>query len=1148
MADGHIKIAIEVDGKEVDVASKSLDNLEDAGIKGGKGAKAAEDGLKGVGEESTKASGNVKKFVASLGLVAIGAAAFKILKSSMDDAITRFDTLNQFPKVMQQIGFTAEESENAISKLSEGIEGLPTKLDDVTSTAQQLAVMTGDLDGAVDTTLALNNAFLASSASTSDAQRGLQQYVQMLAKGEVDLQSWRTLQETMGVALNDVAESFGYAGESAQNDLYDALKAGDITFNDFNAKLVELSNETGGFGDRAKTASTGIATSFQNLKTAVARGLVGIITSFNELSIAVTGNDIAENIDGMKHIIIAAFKVINGAVEMSIPVFKLLATVISALLSVAQSLAPVLIGMAAAFAIHAVINGATKALESFSKATILSTTVSKTSAATTKILAAAQKTYTGILTAANVVQGVLTGRITLSTAAMLAKAAASKLLGTALKVMSGPVGWVTLGVGALAGAVVGVVKWFNKATEEGERLTAETEELGNATDELTESIDGNAESYKKSQVEIEGSAKANEDLAKKISDLAGQENRSAAEKEMLIAYTDQLNESVEGLNLSYDEEADALNMSSEQMQARLDLFSEQETANEAMERLVEITKEQNEAEAMLAENNELQRESNQLHDDGVIKKGEHKEAIADLEEQEQALMETIKALGDEQELTEEQMVESMEAITAATESGVANQIILFDDLSESQQATIENMKATWGDYKDAATDMFDTLSDEAELTVSEMTANLEENQRVIGEWSEGIATLAERGVDEGLLNTLREAGPESAGHVKELVNASDAELDKLSESFSQGGKSATDALSKSLGIEETEIMNAVGHLVTDTEQSLKDQIKASNFEDIGGAIPEGVEEGMVGGTDAIGEAAKKMAEVADNMFKAEAGIQSPSTVFTESGKNLSEGVALGINDGYSVVEEAIQKLFSKIKDESSEMLESIDKDHKRHIVQISNSLSKLVSVTSKGMTDMLKKMKDGSKLQTTAMKKLATDITSPFKNTKSQFNSVGANAMTGLNQGLIGGRANVLATARGIANSITGTMKSALRIHSPSRVMEDDVGWEVSAGVALGMEKNSSVIDKAISGINNKIMRMGTPEMALGISGGGAMSAGHSIINNYSSGGGSQSPKTVTNNSKPTVYIEKIENHSDSDIPKILEESAWILSREDKRL
>src|SRR5699024_4862842 len=156
---------------------------------------------------------------------------------------------------MQLMGFDAQDSEKAINKLSDGIQGLPTTLDSVASTTQRIAMMTGDLDGAVDTTLALNNAFLASGASTADAERGLEQYVQMLAKGEVDLQSWRTLQETMPIALNETAKAFGFTGKSAQNDLYEALKEGNITFDEFNEKLVELSNETGGFAEVAKEAT-----------------------------------------------------------------------------------------------------------------------------------------------------------------------------------------------------------------------------------------------------------------------------------------------------------------------------------------------------------------------------------------------------------------------------------------------------------------------------------------------------------------------------------------------------------------------------------------------------------------------------------------------------------------------------------------------------------------------------------------------------------------------------------------------------------------------------------------------------------------------------------------------------------------------------
>lgn len=206
----------------------------------------------------------------------------RMITNSLDGAISRYDTLNNFPRVLQLLGFDAEDSEKAIQRLSDGIDGLPTTLDDVASTTQRIAGMTGDLDGAVETTLALNNAFLASGSSSADAQRGLEQYVQMLSKGEVDLQSFRSLQETMPIALNQVAEAFGMTGESAQNDLYDALKAGDVTFDEFNSKLIELSNTTGGFADMARESTGGIATSWQNMKTAVVKGVTDVIGAIDE--------------------------------------------------------------------------------------------------------------------------------------------------------------------------------------------------------------------------------------------------------------------------------------------------------------------------------------------------------------------------------------------------------------------------------------------------------------------------------------------------------------------------------------------------------------------------------------------------------------------------------------------------------------------------------------------------------------------------------------------------------------------------------------------------------------------------------------------------------------------------------------------------
>ncbi len=297
MADGKVVIDVDLESKAAEKSADRLGSKLDGAFQDKNGRWRAANGrfltmkekaemlgksVGGIEKQGTRASFGIGKLVTSLGLVALASKGIQMVTNALDGAISRYDTLNSFPLVMEQIGFSSQDADKAIQRLSDGIDGLPTTLDSVAGTAQRIAVMTGDLDGAVETTLALNNAFISSGSDSANAARGLDQYVQMLAKGEVDLQSWRTLQETMGVALNDTAKAFGFAGKSAQNDLYDALKEGEITFDDFNAKLIELSNSQDGFADRARTSSGGIRTAWTNVKTAVVKGVADVIGSLDE--------------------------------------------------------------------------------------------------------------------------------------------------------------------------------------------------------------------------------------------------------------------------------------------------------------------------------------------------------------------------------------------------------------------------------------------------------------------------------------------------------------------------------------------------------------------------------------------------------------------------------------------------------------------------------------------------------------------------------------------------------------------------------------------------------------------------------------------------------------------------------------------------
>lgn len=296
----------------------------------------------GLGKDTQKTNTYILDIAKGVGVFKLVDAGVGMVKDSLGGAISRFDTLNKYPTVMQALGYSAQDVDKSMQKLSDGIEGLPTSLDEIVASTQQFAISTGSLEKGTDTAVALNNAFLASGASTANASRGMEQYRQMLGRGEVDMQSWRSVLETMPIGMDKVAKSFREQGVNSTNDLYDALKDGNITFDEFNNRLIELNEGVGGFADLAQKNSKGIATSFANIRTAVVKNVEKMIRAFDEGLQGAGFGSIAENLDKVKGLVNDVFGVIIKAVP---PALKM----ISDLINTIKPFTPVILGLLAAY-------------------------------------------------------------------------------------------------------------------------------------------------------------------------------------------------------------------------------------------------------------------------------------------------------------------------------------------------------------------------------------------------------------------------------------------------------------------------------------------------------------------------------------------------------------------------------------------------------------------------------------------------------------------------------------------------------------------------------------------------------------------------------------------------------------------------------
>ena len=122
------------------------------GVDGKKaGSKVGSLFTKGVdsGMSGLKTSMTSRFSAATVAIGNIAARAFtgamSAVASSMDSAINRVDIIENFPKVMTSLGYSAEESAASMNIMKQAVDGLPTRLQDVTTNVQTLAATMGNL-------------------------------------------------------------------------------------------------------------------------------------------------------------------------------------------------------------------------------------------------------------------------------------------------------------------------------------------------------------------------------------------------------------------------------------------------------------------------------------------------------------------------------------------------------------------------------------------------------------------------------------------------------------------------------------------------------------------------------------------------------------------------------------------------------------------------------------------------------------------------------------------------------------------------------------------------------------------------------------------------------------------------------------------
>ena len=356
--------------------------------------------------------------------------------------------------------------------------------------------------------------------------------------------------------------------------------------------------------------------------------------------------------------------------------------------------------------------------------------------------------------------------------------------------------------------------------------------------------------------------------------------------------------------------------------------------------------------------------------------------------------------------TEAQALSNAEADN--TTSKLGEEITAFNGLSESQQQLaidISNSVLTMQQNLQSSVEqqmgLFDTLNTGVETSMAEIIAGLDSQITGVQTWEQNLNTLIDWGINQDLLQTLIEAGPQTGSAVQAIVNAGSDQIGLLNEKWSmkESVMNVTNEAGQTLKEKGTEyIGQAIANLegATQTDLDALSTVMSDGFRDIGTFSSQGLAEGIQEAASQATDAAEVLGEDVLDKLGNVMQIGSPSKITTDYGKWIDEGLQNGID---------------------------------RNAIGVRNAAGKL----GKGATEAVK---------------------SGARDTR----SIGMNIAYGIRDGINLGASSVINAAANMAARAAQAAKNTLQIHSPSKVFEE-IGAYTTEGFAQGIENSAAMAE-----------------------------------------------------------------------------------------
>lgn len=721
----------------------------------------------------------------------------------------------------------------------------------------------------------------------------------------------------------------------------------------------------------------------------------------------------------------------------------------------------------------------------------------------------------GALSAKNILLALKSKQIGIATAAQM-------LFNKAIA--ANPIGAAVVGITAAVTALKLLGNYLNNIPSAYKEAAEEAKKLSDKHKDVIKSSESLRNSFDKSTLASQSQSDEARRLVARLKDLESQSGDTRNKQWLMAKVVEELTTKYPELNVQLDKTGTAIKGSVDAIESQIDAMEKAAKVAAYKEMLTDLYKQQMENNLAMAENAQ---EQQKLIDSGLAYRESTTGLTGDISYQTEGfrlLTESHSALYDEQEALNGQITQVTDALNISTQAqyesmlaaeeqsksaeaqaealamlneaygvtsdqitqyaertgedlekagasaielsnkyGLSTDLIIayceaqeitLAQFASSHEAELKRAESAISKYVDIATTGLETLEQKSAISIDAYIENLRKNAEATQSWSDNVNTLMQLGVSQGMIKELEKLGPAGAAQAAAWV----AELQELNGGTITNFDSMNDAARAKL----EELKTAMDGGMKAAGDAARTSMKAQGYAEMGNWALEEVNKAIIAKTPTI----------------------------QQSGTNATQALARGIDSGskavnFKIASTQIDKDMNLINTgvgrSGRELLGSVNKDFGEINTAVAEKSGQARDAAVKAYTAMNAQMTAEGRKTVLSSQGTAQGMKGAFDKLPGDLNSVGYQAGMGLYYGLNSASGSIYGLANSIASNVAATMRRALQVRSPSRVMMK-IGEHTGEGFKLGLE---STIEQ-VRGVTRMLADAASPDINSALQAGSA--------------------------------------------------------------